>query len=206
MKKIIGIFLLSLVLVGCGKSAEDIAKEKQAQEQALKIKQEQERKLKEQAELKKVEDTVRYFLKDGDSAKFRNIIKNCGEVNAKNSWGAYSGFSRFVVKPDKQVIFDGPDNYYFDIVAKLYCHKDYLAKFPVETNDQVAVDAVSSGEINAAAAADVAASARDEAESAALENAKRERPTINKQVKEPVVEEELAAEDEGSELGISETK
>ncbi|MFK7015001.1 hypothetical protein Q4366_12740 [Acinetobacter baumannii] len=48
MKKIIGIFLFSLILVGCGKSAEDIAKEKQAQEQALKIKQEQERKLKEQ--------------------------------------------------------------------------------------------------------------------------------------------------------------
>jgi len=53
VKKIIGIFLFSLILVGCGKSAEDIAKEKQAQEQALKIKQEQERKLKEQAELKK---------------------------------------------------------------------------------------------------------------------------------------------------------
>ena len=43
-----------MILVGCGKSAEDIAKEKQAQEQALKIKQEQERKLKEQAELKKL--------------------------------------------------------------------------------------------------------------------------------------------------------
>ncbi|MDC5607586.1 hypothetical protein OIN69_14760 [Acinetobacter baumannii] len=64
MKKIIGIFLFSLILVGCGKSAEDIAKEKQAQEQALKIKQEQERKLKEQAELKKVEDAVRYYLKE----------------------------------------------------------------------------------------------------------------------------------------------
>lgn len=104
MKKIIGIFLFSLILVGCGKSAEDIAKEKQAQEQALKIKQEQDRKLKEQAELKKVEDVVRYYLKDGDSAKFRNVIKNCGEVNAKNSWGAYAGFTRFIVQSDKDVV------------------------------------------------------------------------------------------------------
>ncbi|WP_151776640.1 hypothetical protein, partial [Acinetobacter nosocomialis] len=184
MKKIIGIFLFSLVLVGCGKSAEDIAKEKQAQEQALKIKQEQERQLKEQAELKKVEDAVRYYLKDGDSAKFRNVIKNCGEVNAKNSWGAYSGFSRFIVKSEKQVIFDGPDNYYFDSLVKSYCHKDYLAKFPVQTSEDIAIDANTTEQISAAAAADAAAGET-------LENETR---SVSKRKKEEVAIEESATE------------
>ncbi len=192
MKKIIGIFLFSLILVGCGKSAEDIAKEKQAQEQALKIKQEQERKLKEQAELKKVEDTVRYYLKDGDSAKFRNVIKNCGEVNAKNSWGAYAGFSRFIVKSDKQVIFDGPDNYYFDSLVKLYCHKDYLAKFPVQTSEDIAIDANTTEQI--AAAADAAAGET-------LENETR---SVSKPKKEEVAVEELTTEDTMSDTGSSE--
>lgn len=193
MKKIIGIFLFSLILVGCGKSAEDIAKEKQAQEQALKIKQEQERKLKEQAELKKVEDAVRYYLKDGDSAKFRNVIKNCGEVNAKNSWGAYAGFSRFIVKSDKQVIFDGPDNYYFDSLVKLYCHKDYL-EFPVETSDEIAIDASPTEQISAVAAADAAAGET-------LENETR---SASKHQNEEVAVEELATEDTTSDTGSSE--
>ncbi|MEQ1067090.1 hypothetical protein ABLB96_07100 [Acinetobacter sp. XH1741] len=194
MKKIIGIFLFSLVLVGCGKSAEDIAKEKQAQEQALKIKQEQERQLKEQAELKKVEDAVRYYLKDGDSAKFRNVIKNCGEVNAKNSWGAYSGFSRFIVKSEKQVIFDGPDNYYFDSLVKLYCHKDYLAKFPVQTSEDIAIDANTMEQVSATAAADAAAGET-------LENETR---SASKHQKEEVAVEESATESTTSDTGSSE--
>ncbi|WEE79281.1 hypothetical protein LZ683_07895 [Comamonas testosteroni] len=44
-------------------------------------------------------------LKDADSAKFKNIRykpsevglwKMCGQVNAKNGYGAYSGFERFI--------------------------------------------------------------------------------------------------------------
>ncbi|MGE8600493.1 MAG: hypothetical protein ACN6N2_14185 [Acinetobacter calcoaceticus] len=195
MKKIIGIFLFSLILVGCGKSAEDIAKEKQAQEQALKIKQEQDRKLKEQAELKKVEDAVRYYLKDGDSAKFRNVIKNCGEVNAKNSWGAYAGFTRFIVQSDKDVVFEDPDNAYFDFMVKMSCHKDYLAKFPVETSDEIAIDAVPTDKISAVASADAATEE-------ALENETR---SASKPKKEEVAVEELATEDTTSDTGSSET-
>ncbi len=53
-------------------------------------------------------DAVRARLKDADSAKFRNAYFNyatlegsripvsCGEVNAKNSFGGYSGFARYV--------------------------------------------------------------------------------------------------------------
>ncbi|EML4807144.1 hypothetical protein LDX65_17555 [Acinetobacter baumannii] len=193
MKKIIGIFLFSLILVGCGKSAEDIAKEKQAQEQALKIKQEQERKLKEQAELKKVEDAVRYYLKDGDSAKFRNVIKNCGEVNAKNSWGAYTGFTRFIVQSDKDVVFEDPDNAYFDFMVKMSCHKDYLAKFPVETSDEIAIDASTTEQISGVAA-----------EAAAGEDFENETRSVSRHQKEEVTVEELATEDTTSDIGSSE--
>jgi len=193
VKKIIGIFLFSLILVGCGKSAEDIAKEKQAQEQALKIKQEQERKLKEQAELKKIEDAVRYYLKDGDSAKFRNVIKNCGEVNAKNSWGAYAGFTRFIVQSDKDVVFEDPDNAYFDFMVKMSCHKDYLAKFPVETSEEIAIDASPTEQIPGVAA-----------EAAVGETLENETRSVSKPKKEEVAVEELTTEDTTSDTGSSE--
>jgi hypothetical protein len=148
MNKLIICSFLALSLVGCGKSQAEIEKEKQAQITAQKAKIEQEKKLKEQAEIKATEEVVKYYLKDGESARFRNVIKNCGEVNAKNSWGAYSGFSRFIVRDDKQVNFESPDNIYFDAMVQSYCHKDYLAKFPV--NNSVGTE-------ETAAAADAAA-------------------------------------------------
>jgi hypothetical protein len=50
--------------------------------------------------LSKAESRVRYELADGDTAKFRNVKVNdtyvCGEVNAKNAFGAYAGYTPFV--------------------------------------------------------------------------------------------------------------
>lgn len=49
---------------------------------------------------------VRDSLKDPDSAKFRRLqayrasngtVRVCGELNAKNSYGGYNGFTRFAV-------------------------------------------------------------------------------------------------------------
>lgn len=59
-------------------------------------------------------EAVLYHLKDGESARFRNVRRiplgnssdetnsfrtfhYCGEVNAKNAFGAYAGFVTFVV-------------------------------------------------------------------------------------------------------------
>ena len=43
---------------------------------------------------------VKAKLKDPDSAQFRNLQYTppfvCGEVNAKNSFGGYNGFERFI--------------------------------------------------------------------------------------------------------------
>lgn len=47
------------------------------------------------------EDSIRELLKDPDSAQFQNVTYQsktntvCGEVNAKNGFGGYSGFSVF---------------------------------------------------------------------------------------------------------------
>ena len=49
------------------------------------------------------ENTVRTRLKDPDSARFAGVSLNektgsiCGWVNAKNSWGGYTGMTEFVL-------------------------------------------------------------------------------------------------------------
>jgi hypothetical protein len=54
--------------------------------------------------VKEALEKSRHDLKDPDSAKFRNRFEYtnsrgftvvCGEINAKNSYGAYAGFQRF---------------------------------------------------------------------------------------------------------------
>lgn len=55
-------------------------------------------------------DFVKATLKDPNSAKFRNQVKFCGEVNAKNSFGAYNGFIRYAAPNKELVLFDNSDN------------------------------------------------------------------------------------------------
>lgn len=106
MKKIL-LALLVIQLFGCGKSEVSKLDAEIEIENA-------------QAGLEKIvvqlaEAEVSAILKDGDSAKFnsvevfpqygrlkdgRQIVSNhyvvCGQVNAKNSYGGYTGFTRFV--------------------------------------------------------------------------------------------------------------
>lgn len=59
----------------------------------------------------KMQRLVRGFvtasLKDPDSAQFRNQKGGCGEVNAKNSFGGYSGFKRFIASGKDMVFMEG---------------------------------------------------------------------------------------------------
>lgn len=62
---------------------------------------------KEQAQIEVAAQKVKDSLIDSDSAKFRNQKGNCGEVNAKNRMGGYTGFSRYIYFPeDKSVIIE----------------------------------------------------------------------------------------------------
>lgn len=57
--------------------------------------------------------TIKGRLKDPGSAEFRNVhfysggktVVACGEVNAKNSFGGYSGYERFVAAGPTELIF-----------------------------------------------------------------------------------------------------
>jgi len=59
---------------------------------------------KEEAWIDAGKDSVRAKLKDGGSAEFRNVFfsqkggvpVSCGEVNSKNSFGAFGGFQRYI--------------------------------------------------------------------------------------------------------------
>lgn len=64
------------------------------------------------------ERAVRGELKDPDAAQFRDVRANyteefgvvaCGRVNARNEFGGYTGFRRFVFG-DRRVILEGRDN------------------------------------------------------------------------------------------------
>jgi len=62
---------------------------------------------KERAQIEVAAQKVKDGLIDSDSAKFRNQKGSCGEVNAKNRMGGYTGFSRYIYFPeDKSVIIE----------------------------------------------------------------------------------------------------
>ncbi len=83
----------SILISACGKSPEQIEEENKAKE-------------KQQIEENKeqLKQLVTEHLKDPSSATFRNLtltqgesgLALCGEVNSKNSFGGYTGYSEFV--------------------------------------------------------------------------------------------------------------
>lgn len=93
------------------KKAIELKQAEAEKEKAIRVKQDQaknEASIKEFAKkaeaekaaiIKKAEDTVKSRLIDPDSAKFQNQKGNCGEVNAKNKLGGYTGYSRYIYDP-----------------------------------------------------------------------------------------------------------
>jgi hypothetical protein len=62
----------------------------------------------------KARQSIMVFLKDPESAQFRNehITKSgalCGEVNAKNSMGGYVGFKRYIAVDNKSNYVEGSE-------------------------------------------------------------------------------------------------
>lgn len=66
-------------------------------------------------------------LNDPFSAQFKNVkvgskakvVQACGEVNAKNGFGAYVGFRRFGILGDKAIIDDGKGSHYGMLIDSL---------------------------------------------------------------------------------------
>jgi len=91
--------------------AQKDAAELKAQNELARIKENQTTQQAEQdkqkAQIEVAAQKVKESLLDSDSAKFRNQKGNCGEVNAKNRMGGYTGFTRYIYFPeDKSVIIE----------------------------------------------------------------------------------------------------
>ncbi|MCH7331458.1 hypothetical protein [Acinetobacter modestus] len=51
-----------------------------------------------------IEEKARKNLFDPEAAKFRNIQGNCGEINAKNRMGGYTGYRRFIYNSETDTV------------------------------------------------------------------------------------------------------
>lgn len=90
MKKIAILLMCSLFVLGCSKNTNNADSKKESADE-------------------KVIQIVKSQLKDPDSAKFQNIKGQCGEINAKNSFGGYVGFKRFLIQPNGDVVIEDQD-------------------------------------------------------------------------------------------------
>ena len=72
----------------------------------------------------KLEEAVKKVLKDPNSAQFQNIKGICGEVNAKNSYGGYTGFKRFYVLNNETVIEDKDNHKDFLLINNIACQSE----------------------------------------------------------------------------------
>lgn len=68
-----------------------------------------------------VENKVKSLLKDPDSAQFRKVKNTCGEVNAKNSFGGYTGYKRFLIYEGQVLIEETDNNVYFNKLNYAIC-------------------------------------------------------------------------------------
>lgn len=117
--KIVAMGLAAAMLMGCGADGPDAAMAK-----------------KRAAQFQKHLDDVRHYLKDGESARFEKLFLSeeqdgttalCGEVNAKNAFGAYVGFGRFVGVAGSALLEQATGKAGMDAVWKAACSNKVFA-------------------------------------------------------------------------------
>jgi hypothetical protein len=84
--------------------------------------------LKEQAMFKETKDRVTRNMLDPEAAKFRNlrVISGdtvCGEVNPKNTYGAYIGYQKFMYTPGRTPVFEDPTDARMREAIGYMCHE-----------------------------------------------------------------------------------
>lgn len=80
-------------------------------------------KMTDQEKINFVQEKIKMQLKDPNSAQFKNVFvssaKNvCGEMNAKNSYGGYNGFSLFYYSRLEDKTDINTHKEYFDAMCK----------------------------------------------------------------------------------------
>lgn len=92
MKTLLVVAAVVMALVGCGDSNQN--SESSAELTEIKM-------------TRMVRERLQAKVKDPDSAQFRNQRGGCGEINAKNSFGAYTGFKRFMASGNDMLFMEG---------------------------------------------------------------------------------------------------
>ncbi len=127
-------FISIVGLTACDKFGHEAA-EARYKKQAAEKQAEEDRKA--TAHIDQLLAGLRNNLKDPDSVKFRNVaLKHdgistksgakldalCGEYNAKNSYGGYAGFSKFIISEDAagKVVVMTEDDPIMWVVGNLY--------------------------------------------------------------------------------------
>ena len=71
-------------------------------------------KYKKEHKFDEIKQQVSYYFKDPSSTQFRGVVRSgghiCGEVNAKNGFGAYGGFHKFYVELGILVKIEGDNS------------------------------------------------------------------------------------------------
>ena len=102
---IIGGLVAVGLLVGCGEAQKETQKVVSTGELSSG---------KQQSWIRVGKDSVRSKLKDGDSAKFKDVFfsqgkdgvpVSCGWVNSKNGFGAYGGYQRYIATNRAELTF-----------------------------------------------------------------------------------------------------
>jgi hypothetical protein len=120
MKKLSILATLTIVSGIALASPKELAKEKRLQER------------RDAQMMDAAKKAISYSLVDPDSAKFREVfvapnqVAICGEVNAKNSFGGYVGFRKFMYSPTKQGI-DGDGSYFVEARWEDRCIRGIIA-------------------------------------------------------------------------------
>lgn len=121
-KLTIWIFSIILIFSGCGSDEKSSNNSIKSDE-----------KYKELSWIELGKDSIRSKLKDGSGAEFRNVFFNnngtpvsCGEVNSKNSFGAYSGYQRFISAGNVLTILEEEVSDGIQTVWNQYCVKPNL--------------------------------------------------------------------------------
>lgn len=71
-------------------------------------------------QIKNIENKVKEVAFDPSSAQFRNQKGNCGEVNAKNKFGGYTGFKKYVYNPESDTLdLESSDKFYTSDVMQI---------------------------------------------------------------------------------------
>lgn len=106
-KKLVVVFAAVALLAGCG---ERTPEQKARSEAAMK-----------EIRLQRIsKEYVAGLLRDPKSAEFRNQKGNCGEVNSKNAFGAYTGFQRYIAGSRELVVMERDSGMPASEFAKLW--------------------------------------------------------------------------------------